>query len=228
MTTNKPPMDIPSLRETITELWKRARINAFAHKFTSENFARKNRVAFILGLVSAVLSIFFVILVYLMNNPTDGGGAKKLIELLGFNQEITPLVCTLSSIVMSLISIVITVIASTEKFDSYCAEHRFFCNSYQYIAQRAREVNWPDKPVSEVIELLKDLERDFQLLKARGPEPNNSNFEKANALFKKIREDKSFNAPQSFRPSKDDSQVVPMTPPPNKVMSLLRKIGLRG
>jgi hypothetical protein len=79
------------------------------------------------------------------------------------------------------------------------AEHKFYVGSYQYIAQRAREAKWPDKPYEEIVGLLKDLERDFQLMKARGTEPTDDIFEKANAVFDKIGRNSVANSAQSFR-----------------------------
>lgn len=198
-------IDTSAARNVIISIWHRARINAFAHKLASEIFAAKAKRMFLIGLVCAILSILFVILVYLMNNSsTDGRAAQKLTALLGFDHEITALLFTLFSIITALASIVLTVLASTGRYDILATEHSFFNNSYQYIAQRAREVNWPNKPDVEILELLKDLERDFQILKVRGRDPDDSCYEKANELFKKIRNDKDTQATQSFRPEEEE------------------------
>ena len=201
--TGPERVDVEAPRAVIQNIWHRARINAFAHKFAAESFASSSRWTFLLGLVAGVLSILFVIFVYLMNNAVDARAAMKLTAMLGLNHDITALLFTLASIIMALLAIVLSVVGSTEKFDVLAAEHRFFCNSYQYIAQRAREVNWPEKPFDEVVELLKDLERDFALLKARGPEPEDKYFVKGARLFNKIHKDKETRIAQSFDISRD-------------------------
>lgn len=186
-----------SARRVIENIWKRSRINAFAHKIAAESHSKKATWLFTSGLISSVLSILFVILVYLFNS-SDMEAAQKLTTSLGIDQQIATLFFALCSIIFTLISVVLNVIGNTRKFEVKSTEHSFFCNSYQYIAQRAREANWPDKPYEEILELLKDLERDFQLLKARGIEPSDSHFDKATNIFKKIRSDEETKSAQSF------------------------------
>jgi hypothetical protein len=48
------------------------------------------------------------------------------------------------------------------------------------------------------VALLKDLERDFQLLKATGTEPEDRHFDEAHNLVRKIRDDKEVRIAQSF------------------------------
>jgi hypothetical protein len=88
--------------------------------------------------------------------------------------------------------------ANYRKLDVMAARHEHLLNAYQFIAQRARAVKWPDLPGDEVVALLMDLERHFALLKATGTEPRDDHFEAAHAIFKKIRHDKDTRIAQSF------------------------------
>ncbi|MEW6289031.1 MAG: DUF4064 domain-containing protein [Thermodesulfobacteriota bacterium] len=197
-TQARPPSEP---RDVIKNIWHRARTNAYAHKFAAEHYSKFGRRYFIAGLICSILSILCVILVYLLNS-NDGQAAKYLASG-GIDSGILALIFVLSSIVLALASIICEVIGNSEKYDIYAAEHRFLNNSYLYIAQRAREANWPDMPYSDVVELLKDLERDFQLLKVRGRDPEDRFFRNAIDLLLEIKNNENMHKSQSFGPPED-------------------------
>lgn len=173
----------------ISQIWYRARINSFAHKVANEEFKKKGTKHYKWTIIFALLSVLFIILLYIYN--------QNSIDNLIFSNLIS-ITITFASIAFTITSLYFTIMSNHGRFEIRAAEHKFLLNSYQYIAQRAREANWPDKPDTETIELLKDLERDFALLKARGNEPLDDHFDKAHEIIKKIRADSSASVAQSF------------------------------
>jgi hypothetical protein len=105
---------------------------------------------------------------------------------------------TLASVCFTLYSLYEAVMANYQKLDVKAARHEHLLNSYQFLAQRAREVKWPDLPTQDVVALLMDLERDFALLKATGTEPGDVHFEVAHRIVRKIRSDDNTRIAQSF------------------------------
>jgi hypothetical protein len=114
----------------------------------------------------------------------------------------------MGSIIATLGSLFLGVMSSYLKLDVTAADHMYMLNSYQYIAQRAREVKWPDMPYEEVIALLRDLERDFQLLKARGREPEDRHFDVAHELVDKIRRNPETRSARSFEVGSENRNIV--------------------
>jgi hypothetical protein len=193
----QPPDKHKNARDRIANIWKRARINAFAHKLRHEQLSRRAILFFTGELVSSMLSVLFVILVYIFNS-SNGEASQKIAKYIGIDYGITALLCALISIVFALVSTVLSVIENVQKSSVAAAEHKALCGSYQYIAQRAREADWPDLASDLLVELLRDLERDFQLLKARGTEPSDKCFDQALKIFKKVRNDEDTKSAQSF------------------------------
>src|SRR5436305_1682201 len=56
-----------NVRSVIGHVWERARINAFAHRAAAEEASKSARRYFVAEFGCALLSIFFVILVYFMS-----------------------------------------------------------------------------------------------------------------------------------------------------------------
>jgi hypothetical protein len=127
--------------------------------------------------------------------PDDGGA---VLQKQPSWVECSKVAFTLLSISLGLYALYERVIATYLNLEVKAERHRYFLNSYQHIAQRAREVKWPDMPYEDLIALLKDLERDFQLLKARSSEPEDRHFEEAHSIAKKIRGDDDTKFAQSF------------------------------
>ena len=176
-----------SARPVIEQLWRRARINAFAHRAALREASDAAERYFRWEIIATLGSILFVILVYVSTSANATGLWKY-----------SGVAFTLLSIVGTLAALYCSVMANYLKFDVRAAEHRHLLNRYQHVAQRAREVKWPDLPAFKVNALLEDLERDFQLLKATGTEPEDRHFDVAHALVKKIRENSEGRIAQSF------------------------------
>lgn len=240
--------DEKKIKELIEEIWNRARINAFAHKVASEEFWEKYFRYRMLQVSLGMGSILFTILVYfaasnrgLYNeqasyNNYDGFSSLFIYVVSNyiFTYNTLSIIVTLLSILCTCAAFVIDVLLNESRLSSSAEEHRFYMNSYQYIAQRARECFWPGRPLSDGVELLKDLERDFQLMKARGPEPSDAHFLKAAKLFEKIGRDPVTGATQSF-PQKQADVKGQRQQMPQQVMAVklpyilkaIRKLRLR-
>lgn len=186
--------DGESARAVIEQIWYRARINAYAHREAYEEFSKDAKGYFSFELVAALISMMAVILVYVISADTAYFIYYKFLTIF----------FTLLSVLATLFSLYKSVMANYLKLDVKAANHEQLVNRYQYIAQRAREIKWPDLPSADVIALLKDLERDFQLLKATGNEPEDRHFEGAHKIVRKIRDDKDIQIAQSFEIGVDE------------------------
>lgn len=174
-------------RSVIEQIWFRARINAFAHRAAGNESADKAETFFKNEMISALLSIFSVIVVFMASTYPKGDFNSFLIAAF-----------TILSIIFTLFSLFYSVMANCLKLEVIAAEHRYQQNSFQYIAQRARQVKWPDMPEDEVVSLLKELERDFQLMKARGREPEDKHFDVAIQIHQKVHKNPDTKVAQSF------------------------------
>jgi len=174
-------------RSVITQIWHRARINAFAHREAADEAERKATVYFRSELITAIVGIMCIILVYVLTTQEKSQ-----------NTTVAILILTIGSISCTLFALYLTVMANYMKFDMRYERHAQLQSMYQYLAQRAREVKWPDRPDKDVIDLLKDLERDFALLKLKGLEPQDRHFDRAIEIFKKIQSDDDTRIAQSF------------------------------
>jgi hypothetical protein len=207
-----------SARAVIEQLWYRARINAFAHRAAAEEATTFARKSFQRELVAALGAILAVIIVYVLAtsqttekvaaSPSKGAvatldatsrqAADNPGQVVSNAPSSLPLIFTLISITLTLYSLYESVMANYSKLNVKAARHEHLLNSYQFIAQRAREVKWPGLPADEVVALLKDLERDFSFLKATGTEPSDRHFDIAQSIVRKIRGDRDSRIAQSF------------------------------
>ena len=185
-------------REVIEQLWYRARMNAFAHKEAMLDYSAKETVLFRKTIQASLGSILAIIIVYIFT--TLKTEKPDSISICSFTIPTSFFIIsfTFSSIVLTILSLFWGVISNHNRFGIRAEEHKYLLNSYQHIAQRAREVKWPHKPENEIIELLKDLERDFALLKARGSEPLDKHYDTAKEVFNKIKDDSETRVAQSF------------------------------
>lgn len=179
-----------SARQVIEQLWYRARINAFAHRAAEEECTKQATSLFKKEIISALVAILLVVLVYLFSTEVD----KEKFEYFKY----LTVSATCGSIIATLYSLYNSVMANYLKLDVRAARHGHLLNLYQFIAQRAREVKWPELPADDVIALLKDLERDFALLKATGSEPEDRHFDIAHGIVKKIQGEAEARIAQSF------------------------------
>jgi hypothetical protein len=183
-----------SARAVIEQIWYRARINAFAHRAAAEEASSKATRYFKRELFAALGAILCIILVYLFSTSPE---AKKILVTV-VPAEALSLTFTFLSIIFTLYSLYESVVAHYMKFEVLAARHEHLLNSFQFLAQRAREVKWPDLPPERVFALLDDLEREFALLKATGSEPKDAHFDIAHSIVRKIRDVKDTRIAQSF------------------------------
>jgi len=182
---------VDEITKHIKKIWKRARTNAFAHKIAGER-AQKNSTHLICAeFIATVLAITFIIFLYMVSG-SDARWAGRWATLF-----------TILSIIFTVIGLCLQFLQVHFNYAVVSARHNHNLGSFQYIAQRAREVDWPEKPRNEKIELLRDLERDFQLLKARGNEPSDHDFDLAAELLKKISDNEFTKSMQSFNATED-------------------------
>ncbi|MBK8209259.1 MAG: hypothetical protein IPK78_04155 [Rhodospirillales bacterium] len=106
---------------------------------------------------------------------------------------------TVASIVATLIAVYLSVMNNYYKFDVHAEEHKFLLGSYQHIAQKARVVDWPDMGDDDLVYTLRSLEESFQLLKARGTEPDDIDFKEAHRIRSEIRGEPDARIAQSFQ-----------------------------
>jgi hypothetical protein len=179
-----------SARQVIEQIWYRARINAFAHRSAQEECSKLATAYFYHEIGASLAAIFLVFLVYVSSTefPLDQFPHRHMLTI----------GATFASISATLYSLFESVMAGHLKLDVKAARHEHLLNLYQFIAQRAREVKWPDLPAEDVIALLKDLERDFALLKATGAEPEDRHFDIAHGIVKKIQKENEARIAQSF------------------------------
>ncbi len=191
MTTKK---DKKEIQKRVANIWKRARINAFAHKVALERYAaaarKYNNISFISGLLAMLFTMGLLIL-----------SSKDVSEL--FNQHSYVLIAlkvfiTILSIISAGFSLHYGQYSNAEHFETQASEHKWLLGAYQFIAQRARSVRWPDMEIEEMIYILRTLEEQFQMLKARGSEPSDEDFEEAHQIMKRIRDRPEIASTQSF------------------------------
>jgi hypothetical protein len=188
------------IRDHVGQIWARARSNAFAHREAAEEFAEKAHKLFKLQLWLGMLSMFSIILLYI-TLPTDGGG----VEISRLTTRILSGGLTLTSVGFSIASLVAGILQNYLGYEKLQILHDHNQHSYLHIAQRAREVKFIGISEERAESILEDLERDFQLLKARGMEPANRHFVAGDALLEKIKRSsahyrQSFNRPTEKQP----------------------------
>jgi len=184
-----------NIRQTVSKIWKRARMNAFAHKIAARRAQGWETIFVVASVVLALAAITSVILLYVLSAPLNlqGAGEAELETLSNWGT-----VFTLGSVGFTITGIGLQTLQVHFRFGVKSTQHLHYLGSFQHIAQRSREVEWPGMPYEQMAELLRDLERDFQLLKARGLEPRDSDFDEALVLFKKIQDDDASKPMQSF------------------------------
>jgi hypothetical protein len=204
MTSREDDARTENARKFIAETWKRARINAFAHRIAHEKAIKKARQLDAIRISATLLSLFSIIAMYILTSADAG-----LVALLSdTHRKEAALLATIASITLTFVSLYFDFANTLGEYRVAAQEHKYFLGSFQYIAQRAREAKWPDRPYEQLVELLHDLEKDFQLLKARGTEPTDEIFEEANAIFAKIASEPVSRTAQSF-PSSVPSPTAP-------------------
>lgn len=179
-----------STRAVISQLWLRARINAFAHRSAFEYLSQKGKKYFIHELCAVLISLLFLILVFAVGN-SDFITSKVWKSALSLFFTIMSVTGTLYALYRNTMAIYIGFAVKAEN-------HRNQQNRYLHLAQRAREAKWPSMPDKQITILMHDLEREFQILKAIGPEPEDIHFDKSHIILEKIKKDSDSRIAQSY------------------------------
>lgn len=166
----------------VRQIWDRARSNAFAHRYAAENYRGRATALFVLQTVFGILGILLVLGVYIVSSS----------EKVSFvDNEVDTIILTFSAVVASILSLFSSILQNYLGYEKLEQLHDHNQHSYLHIAQRAREVRFPDIAKGRSTEILQDLERDFQVLKARGKEPSDRHFTAGDLLLEKIENSKA-------------------------------------
>jgi|GEM_PF-2857969 len=198
----QPSSTVESVQKKIAQIWKRARSNAFAHRCAADEYRGLAVKHFKWQVRAGILGILFVLAAYISTTltPVD----ISVDSSSNWIQEFGPLCFTILSVISAALGLYIGIIQNYNGYEKLAMEHNHNHHSYLYIAQRAREVEWPDIDLDKAIAVLEDLERDFQVLKVRGQEPSDSHFNKGNDILYRIASKKESEM-QSFRVQSGDS-----------------------
>lgn len=183
----------PTLAEVqahVRKIWQRSRSNAFAHRYASERYYGLTEKYFSRQVICRIFGIICVILVYIFTAT----------QALRFSYtEHVAVLFTFGSVVFSAFSLYFSIKQNHSGYERSFMIHNHNQHSFLYIAQRAREVSFPEINVDRAVEILEDLERDFQVLKARGQEPCDADFAAGNALLYDIASKRPEGEMQSFK-----------------------------
>jgi len=174
------------LKKLIAELWERARINAFAHREAMNKSRKRESIWYIITISSSLLSILFMNLSYINNLN---------------NSDNLPFVFLILSVIFAFVSLFATIFSNHMRYGITSEQHKFILNSYMHIAQRTRLAKKPNISTEKLLGFYDDLERDFADIKARGIEPQDKQFEKAEKIHEKRKQEK---APLSFATDADN------------------------
>ena len=190
--TNEHEEKQKNIIKIVENIWRRARHNAFAHRNAADRCERFSTTLFVLEVIFSLSSVCFIVLTYMLL-----ASDKAIFEALDPKQ--ISFYSTLASVICALAGMFFSVLNNYLKNDVKTAEHRSALGLYQLIAQKARMVRWPEMPYDEMVRTLKSLEESFQLLKSRGREPSDKDFEEGINIFKKIVANPDSKLAQSFR-----------------------------
>lgn len=181
-----------NIKKICGNIWRRARHNAFAHKIAHSRYEKKSTMLFIFEILCSLISICFIIITYMILS------SGKLPGILGSMKDEISFYTTLLSVIFALVGVFFSVLISHLKVDVRAEEHKSALGSYQLIAQKARMVHWPDMDYDEMVRIHRNLEENFQLLKARGREPSDQDFKKGADIFSDISNNPEESTLQSF------------------------------
>lgn len=181
-----------STRAHVSGIWKRARINAFAHRRAARVAGALQSVFVVANVILALSAVTFIVVYYLFSQQIITSDGISVVAVTDGRKFI------LVSIVSTILGIGVHTLQVHFRFGVQASRHWHSVGSFLSIAQRSREVEWPGIEPVGMGELVRDLERDFQLLKARGFEPSDRDFDAAVRIFKKIQDDETTRSMQSF------------------------------
>jgi hypothetical protein len=184
---------LEKVQEQVEKVWKRARSNAFAHRAAAESYLDKANRLFRLSVRSGLLSIIFVILVYIFSPTGNVDATVSTFLPVGYTvilsaaSDILPAIFTIASVIASIMSLYWGISQNYYGYERLHQQHDHNQHSYLLIAQRAREVAFPEISLSRAVAILEDLERDFQTLKVRGKEPSEEHWRIGNDILYAIK-----------------------------------------
>jgi uncharacterized Tic20 family protein len=180
------------IQPLIEEIWKRSRTNGFAHRSAAEFYSKTALDYFKREVVFSLLSILLTILYYMANSAE----AKEV--FLPVPLKVVSLLAVILSIMFTLISLIVSVVANVSRFDKLASEHEYQHGACLEICQRTRRSKNPHMTDQEKLMLWENAEEDFRMLKARGKEPSDKFFQEANKLMSELKQDPVVRAMQSF------------------------------
>lgn len=127
--------------------------------------------------------------------------------LSGADFEYRKIVVAILAICLTIGSLISSQTNNQRQYDTIASEHEWLLGAYQYIAQKARSLRWDDMPLEEMAHALRSMEEGFQLLKARGTEPSDADFEAAHAIIRKLDADALTKKMQGFQNEEGGNDV---------------------
>lgn len=179
--TNPDEKFLAEARDFVYSIHVRARNNAFAHREAANDLKRSGDRWTISNLLSTTFALLFTALALVFQE-----------------EKATALILTCVSITSSFLALFTQSILIYKRFDTAETLHTYFQQSFQYISQRAREIERPHFETRNISPLIDDLERDFSILKSRANEPQDVHFRRAADLQKEIRTNPKYSGALSF------------------------------
>lgn len=170
-------------RDVVKQIYRRARDNAFAHREAANEAHRSNTKWTMRNVTATVMAGLFTTMTFIAGQQ---------------NWQYFDVGFTVASVLLSGLSVGTQCFLLFKKFDAMETVHHLYQGSFQHIAQRAREADRPGVSLEQVHALIDDLERDFALLKARAPEPEDRHFVIAAEIQQKRRTDDRISEALSF------------------------------
>lgn len=184
------------LRRLVYQIHIRARNNAFAHRQAANETEKQGDLWTNINIGSTCCAGILSTLALISNQ-------QKWDHVdIGF---------TILSVIASGIALFTQSILLAKKFDAKVQEHKNFQGSFNYISQRAREVERL-LDLDRIHSLIDDLERDFAILKARAPEPEDKHFDQAAEIQSKRNSDRRISGALSFEDLKSKSNEPHLAP----------------
>lgn len=190
------PDNLARIQDHVSDIWARARTNAFAHREAAAEYAKKSKELTVRQLWLGLGSLFSIILlsVILQANGSDATLSSLAVTILGA-------ILTTTSVCFSMGGLFVGAYQGIQKYETLQALHDFKHHSYLNICQRTREVTFFGVSEEKAMAILEDLERDFQSLKIRSPEPEDTHFEIGDELFEKRKKSPAKNRLSFQRPT---------------------------
>lgn len=190
------PDSLKKILDHVSDIWARARTNAFAHREAAAEYSEKSKDLTRRQLWLALGSLFSIILLGVI---VQVDGADESIP--GWIVTAAGAILTITSVSFSMGSLLAGAYQAIQRFETLQALHDFKHHSYLNICQRTREVTFIGVSEGRAMAILEDLERDFQSLKIRSPEPEDRHFKKGDELFEQRKKSPARNRISFQRPT---------------------------